>query len=202
VSSIQFTRNRVDGDGTMTGQGHAPTATEAVCGKIRHIFRNEENQRRGRKVGVMCMDQEHGKCECCGTPITDRLSSWIHVDKKLPPVGVDVFFRRIERQSDVCIGRYMGGMCSDGRSLRMKTDLGWMGCDHWMLINSSEAAKGGEEVSKPSMPQCPGGSGCTCCGSDCDCGCIEACPVYRKWDRVYVSPKGKRTSSQSAKGST
>lgn len=28
---------------------------------------------------------------------------------------------------------------------------------------------------------CPGGWGCWCCGSDCDCGCIEDCP---KWQHL------------------
>ena len=35
---------------------------------------------------------------------------------------------------------------------------------------------------KPSLgiDQCPGGRGCTCCNAGCDCGCREACPVWRR----------------------
>ncbi len=29
---------------------------------------------------------------------------------------------------------------------------------------------------------CPGGFGCTCCWPECDCGCIEDCPVAR-WNQ-------------------
>ena len=45
------------------------------------------------------------------------------------------------------------------------------------------------------LPQCPGGHGCTCCGSDCDCGCVSTCPVYLKWDKIYVPPRGKPAQS-------
>lgn len=41
------------------------------------------------------------------------------------------------------------------------------------------------------LPECPGGRGCTCCGEECDCGCVEACPVYLKWNKIYVPPRGK-----------
>jgi hypothetical protein len=27
--------------------------------------------------------------------------------------------------------------------------------------------------------QCPGGSGCFCCGDGCDCGCRNDCPKWR-----------------------
>ncbi len=29
-----------------------------------------------------------------------------------------------------------------------------------------------------SNQQCPGGRGCTCCGSGCDCGCRNDCPRF------------------------
>jgi hypothetical protein len=40
-------------------------------------------------------------------------------------------------------------------------------------------------------PQCQGGSGCTCCGPDCDCGCIEKCPAYKRLSAVYVPPRNQ-----------
>lgn len=44
VSSIPFARNPADGDGTMTDQERAQTATVAVCVKIRRIFRSVEQE--------------------------------------------------------------------------------------------------------------------------------------------------------------
>lgn len=32
---------------------------------------------------------------------------------------------------------------------------------------------------------CPGGLGCECCQSYCDCGCRDACPVFR--GMIYLS---------------
>ncbi len=43
----------------------------------------------------------------------------------------------------------------------------------------------------PMPPQCQGGSGCTCCGPDCDCGCIEKCPAYKRLSAVYVPPRNQ-----------
>jgi len=40
-------------------------------------------------------------------------------------------------------------------------------------------------------PQCQGGSGCTCCGTDCDCGCVETCPAYNRLSKVYVPPRNQ-----------
>ena len=43
----------------------------------------------------------------------------------------------------------------------------------------------------PMPPQCQGGSGCTCCGPDCDCGCVEKCPAYKRLSTVYVPPRNQ-----------
>ncbi len=49
----------------------------------------------------------------------------------------------------------------------------------------------------PMPPQCQGGSGCTCCGPDCDCGCIEKCPAYKRLSAVYVPPRNQKKTMMS-----
>lgn len=40
-----------------------------------------------------------------------------------------------------------------------------------------------EKRVRESLKHCPGGDGCTCCRPGCDCGCRDACPVFRRMIR-------------------
>jgi len=42
-----------------------------------------------------------------------------------------------------------------------------------------------------SPASCPGGHGCTCCASRCDCGCRDACPVFRGIIRLTLRQTSK-----------
>ncbi len=55
-----------------------------------------------------------------------------------------------------------------------------------------------DEIVRRSHGQCPGGHGCTCCCSGCDCGCRDNCRVFRllalgRPEYVQVAAEAKET---------
>ena len=48
-----------------------------------------------------------------------------------------------------------------------------------------------EDIIRLEPGPCPGGRQCTCCGPGCDCGCRDACPVFRGLVRKRVATREK-----------
>lgn len=67
----------------------------------------------------------------------------------------------------------------DGRSQRSVADLQAQGLEVFVMpIAEDERAALDRAVLKSTQP-CPGGLGCACCGTGCDCGCRNDCPRFR-----------------------
>jgi hypothetical protein len=58
-----------------------------------------------------------------------------------------------------------------------------------VMLETIQAARGVKRLNETvarSPLQCPGGPGCECCRPGCDCGCRDACPVFRRLIRRGV----------------